>query len=184
MFSKNIDPIGNKISDFVKIKEIGHGKFGTVYKMKSKISNKEYAVKFIPVPKDTNKDKNENDNKNILREEIIMGLNSHPNIVHLYRVFKDNDFHYLVSEFIYGITLESYVNDFHKNYPNSYIKQDFVIKIFKQILSGLKCLHDKKIFHRDIKPDNILIDQKNNVKITDFGLSAFFIKGFPGLQVF
>ena len=182
MFSINIDPIGNKISDFVKIKEIGHGQFGRVYKMKSKINNKEYAVKFIPVPKDTNQKKNVNDNKKIFREEIIMSLNSHPNIVHLYRFFQDNDYHYLVSEFIYGKTLESYVNDFHKNYPNSYIKQDFVIKIFKQILLGLKCLHDKKIFHRDIKPDNILLDQNNNVKITDFGLSAFFEQRFPYLS--
>ena len=176
MLSKNIDPIGNKISDFVKISIIGQGQFGKVYKMKSKINNKEYAVKFIPVPED----KNEKDNEKILREQIIMSLNSHPNIVHLYRAFKDNKYHYLVSEFIYGITLESYVNDFHKNYPNSYINQDFVMRIFKQILLGLKCLHDKKIFHRDIKPDNILLDQKNknNAKITDFGLSAFFEQGF------
>ena len=46
------------------------------------------------------------------------------------------------------------------------------MKIFKQLLSGLKHLHDKGVMHRDITPDNILLDEKNNVKISDFGISA------------
>ena len=166
--------IGNKISDFITIKSLGGGHFGTVYKMKSKINNREYAVKFVKI--------NDTDNISLKREEFIMSNYSHPNLVRLYGTFRDDDYYYFVSEFIPGVNLQSYVDDFHKNNPNNYINQGLVIIILKQILSGLKYLHDNGILHRDIKPENILIDQNNNIKITDFGLSAYYKQGFDFLS--
>ena len=52
------------------------------------------------------------------------------------------------------------------------IEQIDIINILKKLLTALKYLHDKGIMHRDISPDNILLDKNNNVKITDFGISA------------
>ena len=160
--------IGNKIQDFIKMKRLGNGQFGAVYQMKSKLNNQIYAVKYVDFPK------NNDDIIKIQREKMIMESLSHPNIVNLYRAFSDKYHYYFVSEYIDGSNLENYVKDFQKNNPNEHIPQQFVINIFKQILSGLNYLHSKNILHRDIKPDNILIDKNNNIKITDFGISAVF----------
>ena len=78
--------------------------------------------------------------------------------------------YFLVLEYMPNGTLENYyITQMSKGMP---IKQDFIIKVFKQILSALKYLHGMKIMHRDIKLDNILLDENNNIKITDFGISA------------
>lgn len=170
-----MDSIGNNISDFELLKELGRGQFGVVKKMKSKINGQIYAIKVINQPK------NKEEQKSVIREEFIMDALSHPNIIKLYKTFKDVDYIYFVSEYIDGINLEKYVINFRKNNPNSHIDQNFVLDIFKQILIGLTFLHDKEILHRDIKPDNIILDRNNNIKIADFGLSAFYKKGYGEL---
>ena len=167
-----LELIGNKISDFEQLGLLGKGNFGSVKKMKSKINGKIYAVKSIPIPK------NERENIQALREQYIMGFLSHPNIVALYKTFQDENNLYFVSELIQGRNLKSYIVDFIKENPNGHINQDFIIKIFKQILIGLNYLHNNGIIHRDIKPENILIDIFDNIKITDFGLSAIYKEGF------
>ena len=80
----------------------------------------------------------------------------HPNIVRFYTAFQDNKYQYFVSEFIQGQNLEEFV--FKYKQQGQHLKQNLVINIFKQILNGLIYLHSNGIMHRDIKPDNILID--------------------------
>ena len=169
------------ISDFIEIEKLGEGHFGIVKKMQYKGNNQIYAVKFLPKI-----NTNSQDIKNIFREVNIMPKLNHKNIVKLYAYFEDNIYNYFVYELVQGCNLEKYVekltNNNMKNYGNRYathIEQSLLINIFKQILSGLLYLHSNFIFHRDIKPDNILIDNDNNIKITDFGLSALYVKGFP-----
>ena len=174
--------IGNKISDFEQIKILGRGQFGVVYLMRSKLNNQLYAVKFVEIPRDNDIRIIIMKNINIQKEKIIMENISHPNIVSLYGTFLDNNYFYYISEFVNGTNLEDYVKNYQKNYPNKHIPQDLVISIFKQILLGLKYLHGKYILHRDIKPDNILIDINNKVKITDFGVSAVFKENLGLLQ--
>ena len=168
----NKETIGNKISDFQNLGVLGKGQFGAVLKMKSNINGQIYAVKWVELPKD------ENDLKNLIREQYIMNKISHPNIVTLYKTFEDEKYSYFVSEFIDGINLDKYIKNFHINNPNKHIEQHLVINIFQQILSGLQYLHNNHIIHRDIKPDNILIDYNNNIKITDFGISAIYKNGY------
>ena len=82
---------------------------------------------------------------------------------------QDIDVYCLVLKYATNGSLNDLIIGSFKNYANEQADQDFIIKIFKEILNGLKYLHIvKKIIHRDIKPDNILFDQYFIAKISDF----------------
>ena len=80
----------------------------------------------------------------------------------------------LVLEFAENGSLRDFTKNKVKNRNKKLvpIEEKEIINILKQLLSGLKHLYDKGVMHRDITPDNILLDGKNNVKISDFGISA------------
>ena len=90
---------------------------------------------------------------------------------------ENKDIYCLIREFAQNGSLEDFINKY-KTDKGSFVPlgQDIVIKFLEQILSALKYLHDKKIVHRDIKPDNLLLDENNNIKISGFGISAIFYK--------
>ena len=75
-------------------------------------------------------------------------------------------------------SLESYYEDYKNRFKDKEhflpLDEKLIIKIFKQLLNGVNYLHSKGVIHRDIKIDNILLDEKNNIKITDFGISALY----------
>ena len=171
--NKQIDNIGNHISDFINLKILGNGYFGTILKMKSKINNQIYAVELIKI-----ESIDESEKIKIMREQKILSSISHPNIVKLCTTFQDDKYFCLVTEFFSSQNLESFVEKFKEQNQNGYINQDLVIKIFKQILLGLSYLHSKRIMHRDLKADNILIDENNNIKISGFKISAMYGEGF------
>ena len=197
--------IGEKLSDFEEIPNseknytlLGKGYFGYVEKMKSKKNNLIYAIKKIDK---NNKKFNE---INLIREiEIMMNL-KHANLVKLYGCFKDieninkykeiysdsqnldeekknKEIYCLVLEYIQNGSLEDYYEKHMEKYKNKYvpIEQNFIIKILKQSLSVLVYFLQKSILHRDIKSDNILLDENNNIKISDFGISALFYDKNP-----
>ena len=170
-YNQSIKNIGNKLSDFEdQAIYLGKGQYGSVYKRKSKIDNNYYAIKQL--------DKNSNNVVNFKRETEILKTINHHNIVKFYGIFEENNKYYLIFEFAENGSLKNCIEKYKSRFNNPKeikpLKENFVIKLFKDILNGLNYLHNNNIIHRDIKPDNILLDNNNNAKITDFGISAFY----------
>ena len=93
----------------------------------------------------------------------------HPHVITYFTSFRENNNFYIITEYINGGNLENLI----KNNQNKNIEERKVWDLLIQSLSGLLYLHEtKKIIHRDIKPDNLLIDLEGHLKITDFGVSA------------
>ncbi len=89
----------------------------------------------------------------------------HPNIVNIYDVGSEDGLHYIVMEYVEGITLKTYIE---KKQQLSYKE---AISIAIQVGRGIEAAHNKNIVHRDIKPQNIMISTEGKVKVTDFGIA-------------
>ena len=155
-----------KFSDFYDLKEvIGKGKFGVVNLGIHRKTLQQVAVKII------NKDSIKTlEDKELVRIEIgILKLCHHPNVVRLLDHLENEDYIFIVMEYIEGGTLGQYFKKKNFNFSERQASS-----IMSQIASGVKYLHTYGIVHRDLKPDNIMITQQNDfgvIKIMDFGLS-------------
>ncbi len=155
-----------KFLDLYEMKEvIGKGKFGVVNLGIHKKTGQQVAIKIL------NKENiKTNEDKELVKIEIgILKLCHHPNIVRLLDHLENNDYIYIVTEYIEGGTLGNYLKKKKFNFSERQ-----ATNIMNQIASGVKYLHQYGIVHRDLKPDNIMITQQNEygvIKIMDFGLS-------------
>ena len=155
-----------KFSDFYDLKEVlGKGKFSVVHLGIHKKTQQKVAVKII------NKERiKTTEDKELVRIEIgILKLCHHPNIVRLLDHLENENYIFIVTEFIDGDTLHKY---FKKR--KIVFTEPEACSIMIQIANGVKYLHKYGIVHRDLKPENIMITKQNNsdiIKIMDFGLS-------------
>jgi len=167
------DNFMTKIEDLVYVKSLGHGKFGSV----SLVHNKKnlYAVKAV-LRKYVEK-------QNILIKYLIDEKNillsiDHPFIMKLVKTMKNDEFIFFVTEYIQGITLSRYLDDKKDQDKNLNTKNKNELTFYIAILLiAVDYLNSKSICHRDIKPDNIMIDEKGYLKLIDFGTSAI-VKDF------
>ena len=155
-----------KFSDFYELKEIiGKGKFSVVHLGIHKKTQQKVAVKII------NKERiKTTEDKELVRIEIgILKLCHHPNIVRLLDHLENENYIFIITEYIDGDTLHKY---FKKR--KIVFTESEACLIMTQIANGVKYLHKYGIVHRDLKPENIMITKQNNIdiiKIMDFGLS-------------
>ena len=164
-FSEKIKKAINfhRLSEYYIIKEmIGYGKFGEVNLGINKKTNEKVAIKIIKKSTLTTEQDIE-----LLKTEIdIMTISHHKNIVRLLDKFENEEYIFIVMEYINGETLSQFLK---KKY--FCISEKKICEIMKELGEGISYLHSLGIIHRDIKPENILITNKNEVKIIDFGLS-------------
>lgn len=151
---------------FTVIRKLGKGTYGKVQLAVNKQTGQEVAIKTIK----KTKIENEQDLQRVRREIQIMSSIEHPHIIHIFEVFENKDKIVLVMQYAPGGELYEYVSQ-------SKVLDDFEARrLFRQIATAIYYCHQNKICHRDLKLENILLDEKNNAKLADFGLSNVFDK--------
>ena len=155
--------VGKHISGRYKILQvIGGGGMSNVYLAHDIILNRDVAIKILRYDLSNEEELH----RRFQREALSATSLTHPNIVSIYDVGEDEDMHYIVMEYIKGKTLKQYIQEFS---PLSSARS---VHIMKQLTSAIAHAHENGIIHRDIKPQNILMDEEGNVKITDFGIAT------------
>ena len=153
---------GQKINDrYEIIKSIGEGGMANVFLANDIILNRNVAVKVL-------RGDLSNDDKFIRRferEALSVSNLSHPNIVEIYDVGEEDGEHYIVMEYIEGKTLKQLLK------KRESLTLTEVIDIMTQLTDGISHAHESYIIHRDIKPQNIMIEDDGRIKITDFGIA-------------
>ncbi|XP_063706148.1 uncharacterized protein LOC134835208 [Culicoides brevitarsis] len=146
------------------IKKLGQGTYGKVQLGINKETGQEVAIKTIK----KSKIETEADLIRIRREVQIMSSVQHPNIIHIYEVFENREKMVLVMEFAAGGELYDYLSE------RKVLTEEEARRIFRQVATAIYYCHKHKICHRDLKLENILLDEHGNAKIADFGLSNVF----------
>ena len=151
--------------------EMGEGATSTVYKAKDSLSGKYYAVKIFEEHSEIF------DREVLFNSRIIKSKNNN----HFFIKYISSSLHGTLDKdgfkekkcyILYELASKGDLFRYIKCYGNGF-NEEYSKVISYKILKGLKALHKLKICHRDIKADNILIDEKYNIKIADFGLSGF-----------
>lgn len=150
--------LGNR---YLLLEKIGGGGMAVVYKAKCTLLNRFVAIKIL-------RSDFTNDEEFVKRFKIeaqAVASLSHPNVVSIYDVGHQDDIHYIVMEYVDGMTLKDYIN------KHGALNWQDAIKITIQICSAIEHAHKNSIVHRDIKPHNILLTKEGIAKVTDFGIA-------------
>mmetsp|Transcript_7086 Transcript_7086/g.6937 ORF Transcript_7086/g.6937 Transcript_7086/m.6937 type:complete len:472 (+) Transcript_7086:1-1416(+) len=147
-------------------KLIGQGAYATVKLAVHKVNNRKYAIKTYEKYRLLDPQRK----KNVSREIKILEKLSHSSIVKLFEVIDTPKHLHLVLEYVPGCSLHGYL----KKRPDRKLEEAETKRIFRQLLSGIEYCHNNNVTHRDLKLENILLDDKNNVRIIDFGFATCF----------
>ncbi len=143
------------------IEEVGSGGMAVVYKAKCRLLNRFVAIKVL-------RPDLQNDEEFVRRfnvEAQAAASLTHPNIVSIYDVGNEEGLHYIVMEYIEGITLKDYIDEKH------ILPWREAAGYAIQIAKGLEQAHKNAIIHRDVKPHNIIMKNDGVLKVTDFGIA-------------
>ncbi|KAF9437362.1 hypothetical protein BGZ76_001030 [Entomortierella beljakovae] len=163
-------PTPPSIKDFDIIKPISKGAFGSVFLAKKRATGDYFAIKVLKKSDMIAK----NQVTNVKAERmILMNQTDSPFVVNLYFSFQSKDYLYLVMEYLNGGDCMALIKAIVR------LSEDWARNYLAEVVLGLEYLHNAGVVHRDLKPDNLLIDQNGHLKLTDFGLSRV---GFLGRQ--
>ncbi|XP_039761685.1 serine/threonine-protein kinase MARK2-like isoform X10 [Pararge aegeria] len=154
------------IGKYKLLKTIGKGNFAKVKLAKHVPTGKEVAIKIIDKTQ-----LNPSSLQKLFREVRIMKMLDHPNIVKLFQVIETEKTLYLVMEYASGGEVFDYL------VLHGRMKEKEARAKFRQIVSAVQYCHQKRIIHRDLKAENLLLDGEMNIKIADFGFSNEFTPG-------
>ncbi|CAM8945836.1 unnamed protein product [Rhodiola kirilowii] len=141
---------------------LGHGTFAKVYHARNLKNGKSVAMKVVAKEKVIQVGMMEQ----VKREISVMKMVKHPNIVELHEVMASKSKIYFAMELVRGGELFSKI-------AKGRLREDVARVYFQQLISAVDFCHSRGVYHRDLKPENLLLDEDGNLKVTDFGLSAF-----------
>ncbi|XP_035669939.1 MAP/microtubule affinity-regulating kinase 3-like isoform X14 [Branchiostoma floridae] len=154
------------IGKYRLLKTIGKGNFAKVKLARHVPTGKEVAIKIIDKTQ-----LNPSSLQKLFREVRIMKMLNHPNIVKLFEVIETEKTLYLVMEYASGGEVFDYL------VAHGRMKEKEARAKFRQIVSAVQYCHQKRVVHRDLKAENLLLDADMNIKIADFGFSNEFTPG-------
>lgn len=160
----NVPPALLNHPQYQIIGELGVGGMGVVYKAEHRMMGRTVALKVI-APRLTSKPSAVS---RFVQEVKAAAQLSHPNIVTAHDAGEAGGLHFLVMEYVEGISLERFVARRGGQLPVT-----LACHFARQVATGLQHAHEKGMVHRDIKPANLMVTRKGQVKILDFGLARF-----------
>ncbi len=134
---------------------------GVVYRAQDEMLDREIAIKFLPPEKVISHEASDR----FLREARAVASLSHPNIMTLYDMGREDGWHYLALEYIRGQDLHNHIVE------NGPLSLSHALRAIRGVLSALSYAHEQGVIHRDIKPENIMMSPNGRIKVTDFGLA-------------
>ncbi|XP_012734640.2 serine/threonine-protein kinase BRSK2 isoform X9 [Fundulus heteroclitus] len=151
----------NYVGPYRLEKTLGKGQTGLVKLGIHCVTGQKVAIKIV------NREKlSESVLMKVEREIAILKLIEHPHVLKLHDVYENKKYLYLVLEHVSGGELFDYLVKKGRLTPKE------ARKFFRQIISALDFCHSHSICHRDLKPENLLLDEKNNIRIADFGMAS------------
>uniref|UniRef100_A0A8C5EET3 Serine/threonine-protein kinase BRSK2 n=1 Tax=Gouania willdenowi TaxID=441366 RepID=A0A8C5EET3_GOUWI len=154
-------PHANYVGPYRLEKTLGKGQTGLVKLGVHCVTCQKVAIKIV------NREKlSESVLMKVEREIAILKLIEHPHVLKLHDVYENKKYLYLVLEHVSGGELFDYLVKKGRLTPKE------ARKFFRQIMSALDFCHSHSICHRDLKPENLLLDEKNNIRIADFGMAS------------
>ena len=158
--STDLSDVQREFPQFEILEEVGRGGMGIVYRARQPRLDREVALKVLKPELADHQDFAER----FLREARALARMNHPNVVAVHDFGETGGNYFLVMEFVRGQTLRTYMDQ-------GRLELEDVVELFPSICAGLAYAHAQDLVHRDVKPENILIDEQGTVKLTDFGLA-------------
>jgi len=157
---------GQVIGRYEIERELGVGGMGVVYLAHDKTLERRVAIKVL----NKRYERHEENVRRFVREAKAASALNHPNILTIYEIVEFEGSHYIVSEYVEGLTLREMLGTERLDVRNA-------ADILVQIASALAAAHKARIIHRDVKPDNVIVREDGYVKVLDFGLAKLLPLG-------
>ena len=149
--------LGTKLGAYEILAPIGAGGMGEVYRARDTKLDRTVALKILPPEFD-----NEERRERFVREAKAASAITHPNVAHIYEIGESDGLHFIAMEYVEGETLASRPR-------GKLLGTKDILDIGVQVADALDAAHEKRITHRDIKPGNLIVTARKQIKVLDFG---------------
>ncbi len=152
--------IGRKLAHYAIVEKIGEGGMGQVYRARDTKLDRDVALKTLPPDMAADPERA----RRFEREAKAVAALNHPNIVTIFSVEEAEGIHFLIMELVEGRSLNSFI-------PPAGMPVKDLLKYAIDLADAVASAHEQGITHRDLKPQNVMVDTKGRLKVLDFGLA-------------